>query len=118
MGQYDAPSGPPPNYSSHPAPAGGEAANYYGDSTPPRPKTATTLLNKAMHLPLPTQAEDSCHRNYKATHLSRATHLKEQQGYPPQGYQQQQQHSSGAGGGICAGVLSALACCCCLDILF
>ena len=30
-----------------------------------------------MHLPLPTQAEDSCHRNNKATHLSRATHLKE-----------------------------------------
>lgn len=30
-----------------------------------------------MHLPLRTQAEDSCHRNNKATHLSRATHLKE-----------------------------------------
>ncbi|KAI4731820.1 hypothetical protein E4T49_00094 [Aureobasidium sp. EXF-10728] len=129
MGQYDAPSGPPPTYSA-PA-AHGEAANYYGDTSapaapqgtyyPPQQGYASPTPDPNRGFMPPGQQQGYPPQGYPQQQgyppQQGQPMYYQQQGYPPpQGYVQQQQ-GSGAGG-ICAGVLSALACCCCLDILF
>ncbi|KAI4741379.1 hypothetical protein E4T50_08207 [Aureobasidium sp. EXF-12298] len=139
MSKYDAPSGPPPTYSAPANHTGGEAANYYGDSTPTAPQSSYYPPQQGYASPSP----DPAHRGFMPPQQQgyppqqgypqqggyppqqgypqqggQPMYYQQQQGYPPQGYVQQQQGGGSGAGGICAGVLSALACCCCLDILF